>query len=644
MDRLKAALGVGTLRTHVDPSAATDWSNSGGRVAVASLLLVYAALWTVARPYRGLVHDARLYAVQTLAKIQPGIFSDDLFLRFGSQDNFTLFPLLYAPLAGAIGIEQAAALLTLVFSAMWLALGFLVARELVGARLALLSLGALIVIPGWYGAYEVFQVGEMFLSARLPAEVLAMGALLACLRRRHGLCVLLCAGSVMVHPLMAIPMIGLLMLTTVREYAGPGAARLAVLAVVLCGAMATVVMPTEPVEMYAEWLAVLETRSTFLFPALWRLVDWQEQFLVLLTLVLAARTMEATRNRQLAVCAAWVGAAGIVLAVIAAALPEHPTLLRAQPWRWMWVPCMLAILVLPALLNGLWHRGAGTPERAAGVLLASAWLLGSSGGGLVAGAALIVWFAGNRLAPNSRPWVTRGAWVTLVAVLAGVAVTSLQFAGYSFDTNRDPAWIQRTINLLGPTASSLIVVAGCWALATSGRGRSNATALTVLALAALATLGPRAARNWTEAEYSGASHAAFATWRSVIPERAEVLWTGNAIGTWLLLERRSYFSTDQLAGLLYSPRMTGELKLRAAALSPLASPGWWTMAEVGEEARPRDLTVEILSAVCEAPGLDFVVSRHDVGGAVSRVRRLGHEIEVYLYDCRNWRTGRGGTT
>jgi hypothetical protein len=90
--------------------------------------------------------------------------------------------------------------------------------------------------------------------------------------------------------------------------------------------------------------------------------------------------------------------------------------------------------------------------------------------------------------------------------------------------------------------------------------------------------------------------------------------------------------------------MTGELRTRAAALGSLASPGWWTLAEDSKEAKPKDLTAEILSAVCRAPGLDFVVSADDVGGALSSVRRPGREIDVYLYDCQSWRPDRGDST
>lgn len=644
LDRSNSAGLADESQLQENATSMTTRSTFLARLAIPSLVLLYAAIWTIARPYGGLVHDARLYGLQTLARVQPEIFGDDLFLRFGSQDNFTLFPLLYAPLAGAIGIEPAAATLTFLLSAAWLLLGFLVARELIGARLALLSLGALIVVPGWYGAYEVFRIGEMFLSARLPAEVLAIGALLAYLRRRYWPTLVLCLVSMLIHPLMAIPMIGLLILTTVYDYAGARMARLTVLVAAACAAIATILVPTESVDLYSEWVAVLETRSAFLFPKIWRLVDWQYQLLILLTLVFAARIMSGARSRSLAVCGVWLGAAGVVLAAVGGALPDHPTLLRAQPWRWMWVPCLLAIIVLPALLHGLYRHGAGTPGRAAAVLMASAWLLADSGGGLIAAVALVTWFAGARLTEQSRQLICVGAWVTLAAVLTAAALAALQFAAYPMDTNRDPLWVQRAVNFIGPTACSLAIIAACWSVATISHERSSAIALVVLAGLALATFGPRALRNWTEADYSGDSRRAFEPLRSMIPERAEVLWPGNAIGTWLLLERRSYFSPDQLAGLLYSPRMTGELRTRAAALGSLASPDWWTLADGSEEARPKDLTAEILSAVCRAPGLDFVVSNDDVGGALSSVRHPGREIDVYLYDCHSWRPDQGDST
>jgi hypothetical protein len=602
-----------------------------------SLILIYAALWTIARPYRGLVHDARLYALQTLSKVEPEIFGGDLFLRFGSQDNFSVFSALNAVLVTALGLEQATATLTFALSVAWLALGFLIARELNGARLGLLSLGALIVVPGWYGAYEVFQINEMFLSARLPAEVLAMAALLVYLLRLRWLGLALGVLSALVHPLMAIPMIGLLLLIALRELRGPGSTPAVVILVVLGATVATLLVPSESMALHSEWLAVLKTRNPFLFVGNWRFLDWQNHALVLLTLILSARALADPRARQVALCAAWVGASGVVLAAIAAALPDYPTLLRVQPWRWMWVSNLLAIILAPALLLSLWGRAVGTSERTAATLILSAWLLGSSGGGILATAAAVTCFAGSRLSQQSATLIAKGARVTLAAVVLSALVAAFQFAAFPNDTNRDPIWIQRIVNFFGPTSMSLMTVAAFWALVTTRQNRCVVAALAVASVFMLASLGPRSVRDWTAVEYSQVHHQSFEKWRSVIPEDAEVLWPGYTIATWLLLERRSYFSSDQLAGLLYSPRMTEEMGRRAAALSPLARPGWWTRSDGSKEAKPKPLSVGILLAVCKRGGPDFIVSENDVGGAVSQVRRPGREIDLYLYDCRNWR-------
>ena len=125
--------------SRLSPCVASPLPKAWQWLGVSSLLLLFAAMWTVVKPYLGLVHDARLYALQTAARLKPDIFAGDLFLRYGSQDSFTVFPLLYAPLAQTLGLEHAAAVLTFVFATAWLALGFLIAREISGARLALLG-------------------------------------------------------------------------------------------------------------------------------------------------------------------------------------------------------------------------------------------------------------------------------------------------------------------------------------------------------------------------------------------------------------------------------------------------------------------------------------------------------------------------
>ena len=49
-------------------------------------------------PYRGLFHDARLYAAQLKEHLEPGSMRADLYLRYGSQDSYSVFSLVLLPL------------------------------------------------------------------------------------------------------------------------------------------------------------------------------------------------------------------------------------------------------------------------------------------------------------------------------------------------------------------------------------------------------------------------------------------------------------------------------------------------------------------------------------------------------------------
>jgi hypothetical protein len=605
-----------------------------GWLSVTALLSVYAAVWIICRPYAGLVHDAKLYALQTLATVHPEIFAGDLFLKHGSQDSFTIFPRIYAPIAAALGIESAAAAITFCISALWLGLGFLIARNLAGTRLALLSLGLLIVIPGWYGGYQVIHIGEMYLSARLPAELIGLGAILAHLQRKPLVAFALGLVSVMLHPLMGLPVVGLLVLTTLHARFGVAVVRYAALAAVCGGAVLALAVPVSSVDTLRVWHEIVHTRSGWLFPALWRVADWQYHALVLLTLAILSRVAHDTRTRGLAFCSFWLAFAGLSLAAIAGALTEHPILLRMQPWRWMWIACLVAVLSLPLILQQLWTRGAGSLDRVSAVVLAASWLMADSVGGFLAVAAIVLVYLPEESMASYRRAMHWGAMAVLAFACFANVLPAIQYAAHPFDTNMDSLVVQRVVNAVGSGSFGLLVVAASWALAMKLRPRFAQGLFAILALTLLATMLPRGIRDWTSPKYPQAAVAALSSWRQIVPEQAEVLWLADSMYTWLLLERRNYFSQDQLAGILYSPAMTDELLRRANALTAIAKPEWWTLADVSQDAQPKELTPASLAAVCRAPGLDFVVSERSLGGAIAKAQMPQREVELYLYACK----------
>src|SRR5205085_980202 len=84
-----------------------------------ALLCVLLAANALALPYAGFSHDSRLYAAQVVERVRPGSFADDLFLRYGSQDKYSVFTPLVVPLVRVISLSPAFFLLYLASKAVY---------------------------------------------------------------------------------------------------------------------------------------------------------------------------------------------------------------------------------------------------------------------------------------------------------------------------------------------------------------------------------------------------------------------------------------------------------------------------------------------------------------------------------------------
>ncbi len=98
------------------------------------LVTAAAALWLATRPYQGIANDAQLYTLQALNALQHGHFDHDLYLRFGSQDQFTLFSAVYEPFLAAFGLSTGVLLATIAGQAVWLTGFILLLRTFTRSR------------------------------------------------------------------------------------------------------------------------------------------------------------------------------------------------------------------------------------------------------------------------------------------------------------------------------------------------------------------------------------------------------------------------------------------------------------------------------------------------------------------------------
>jgi hypothetical protein len=318
------------------------------------LLVVLNALFI---PYLGIIHDAQIYYGLVLNRIEPDLLSHDLFFQFGSQDQYSLFSPLVAPVAAAIGMKAAFFLGYLASVTLFLAaLVRLVNRLWPESPAAVVGLVFLATVEVAYGGYVPLHVIEPFLSARMPACALTIWAFAEVLDRRWmrgGLCL---AFAFAIHPLMTFP--GLLLLALValaRRWGGWAVAALGVAAALAFGGL----LAYRPLALRlfghfdSEWLALTQQTNGYQFPQEWSPAQWIWNLFALTGLLAAAgwsRRENPDRARVLTAAAA-IGAAGLFGALVFTQLP-YALLMKGQAYRWLWLPLALTP---PALLDLAWN-------------------------------------------------------------------------------------------------------------------------------------------------------------------------------------------------------------------------------------------------------------------------------------------------
>jgi hypothetical protein len=643
---MTAAADMTTQVGASDRPAAADALRRPSYLAITLLVCIYAGLWLYVTPYVGMGHDAQAYAVQGKAVGDAKQLAGDLFLAYRSQEEFTIFPSIYGWFIDTLGLDHAAALLTLTCQAAWFAAAFLVIRQLAGVRLALLALGLLLTVPGNYGGLRVFSFAEGFLTARLPAEVLSLLAIWFALKARTWLAALVVAVALALHPLMAFPAaiwIAFYSICTRNRSKLIPALSLAGIAVAVAGSY--VIGGSDPV-MDGRWLAITEFRSGFLFLTSWKALDWNYTLESLLTLTLGACVLRSESAGRVAYVTLWVAIAGLVLTAITTFIVQLDVLVQGQPWRWTWLARFFSIAMLPIIVMHMWR--AGDMARAGALLLVAGWyfvvphsstaVIMQLLGALLAFASLLFWLGRTHASQQLVRVSLLGSKFILGAVLAASVVTvwlswtiasRAQLGGEGL-----AAGIANLMKLITPSMV-IGVVAGVVTLWHWTLVRGSILALVAVVL--LAAEGPAALAQWTAQPFTGTNYDAFADWRARIPEDAEVFWGEHLQQTWFLLERRSYLTLSQVGGIVYSRSLADEIVRRALVLEPVVDPNYWIGSPTGE-IEPNPFTFEAMKEICRDPELDFVVAPTDFGFDVPSVHSPTGDYMIFLHDCSRIRS------
>jgi len=607
-----------------------------------------AALWAVTHRYKGLTGDAELYALQALARIHPGL-ATDLYLQNVSQDRFTTFSPLYAWCIDWLGLQNAALALTVLCAVWFLAAAWILARALSTRDTAFLMVALLIITAGNSGAFGVFHYSEDWLTARSLGEALIVTALACHFREAKRLGLLIAAVALVVHPLMALP--GLLLLACLWLPLRVGAIGAGLGILTALGIAYTALIDPKAANFLtvidADWLEVVRERSQFLFLQLWTTDDWKVNARPFLSLTLTALVLGDERIRKLCIAAMLVGVTGLAVGFIAGFIGPVAILLQGQAWRWVWIPCLLSVLLLaPTLLRVSRDEKCGL---VCAMLLILGWTFSLVDGAGCIALALILWLLRERVSERAAQHLRWGAAALGLIVVAWVVANSWTAAfAPSAESGRESLTIARLRNIVGLDVAAVVLVGLLFHWIRTTRSilvlALISTALAIGAALVLPGSLKQIAREGTAAEINE-----FADWRKAIAPTETVYVApqhNSATFAWFTLERPSYLSLDQSAGVIFSRATALEVKRRSQILLPMLDPDWRVLTKMnkarsGESAAKssaQPLTRERLISICKDPMLDFVVAKESIGFDPIRHAHAGGWKNWNLYDCRHVRS------
>jgi hypothetical protein len=631
------------------------WSNLGfqSKFAAFSLALMLATLWLVLHGYHGITGDGQIYAFQAFARLHSQLTAD-LYLQYTSQDQFTLFSPLYARCIGLLGLENAARLLTLLFTVWFLVSAWSFTSAVTGQDAAWLAVAFLLIVAGDYGSSGVFRILDPFLTARLPAEALIITALGCHIRGRKRLGLLLTLGALFIHPLVALPGMLLVVCLWLPVRVGVIGATGGVFATLALAVVAINVPTASQVlsVMDAQWLDVVRERSQFLFLQLWSIHDWDINAQPFISLAFTAIAVADERIRKLCAGAALVGTAGLAVAFIGGLIGPIAILVQGQAWRWVWPCVFLSAALVPFTALQVWRDEKCGPLCA--LLLVSGWTLPGFDGTACVTLALIFWLTRAHISSRSAiyfRWVSAALGTAIV-----VWILTKCWAVVSPPTppsGRAPLDVVQVQNIFALKVPAVLLGTLVW----WGSRNSRTAWVPGFISAMLATFSivifPAAFKQPRTLAAAADIHE-FADWANAIPPTSTVLVAPPPdVGAfvWFTLGRPNYLALDQSTGVIFSRATALEVRRRSQVLLPLMDPDWKILtrlraksgSERKYEAASRPLTPKNLIQVCADPQLGFVISPGNVGFDPLCHEHAGAWKDWNLYDCRKVRSALSAT-
>ena len=585
-------------------------------------------IWILFFPYAGIAHDAQLYTLQALSHVAPELYQNDIFLRFGSQDRFTFFSPVYAFLIELLGVEWAGALLTLIGHCLFISAFFLLAKQVMPYGIAVFAVGLILAFSSSYGAERVFYYIELFVTPRMLSEAFVLFSVVAWLTKKNIMAAVLLLVATLLHPLMAAAGFVFLLSSVYIAYWR----RLSLLIITTC-ALLLLAHHAQFLTRWQfddEWLGIIESRNTYLFFYYWSIDDIANALMPLVSLIIAYVLANGEVEKRLVIASLFTG----VMAVLVHGLGSdflHITLVtQGQAWRWFWLVTLVAILFLPNIILRLWQAKAA--GRTIAVTLIAAWLMRSQLFGLlVAVWALVLVIALKKNWGTVFFWAL-SKWMGLALLLLPVVLLIVvnHFHINVFFALISGSRVQDFPGIWHECALPIYLFWVCILVFVSNHNALHISVATSILLAACMVflfLG----KSWLP-DNGGVKGQYMDKLRAQIPVGEDVLTFGPPSTIWIGLQRPSYLSRIQMAGIVFSRATALEADRREKAIFLLCPS---TDMNFCKNNRNRwSQTIDDFTPFCKTASARFVLSAVALAAkGLVEVKPSNHEPSAHLYQC-----------
>lgn len=609
-----------------------------------SLILTLLALWFFTHPYRGIYHDASLYAVQALCRLFPGAYNKDLIFHYGSQDSYTIFGYIYANAIKLLGLNIAAIVMQIAGHLLWLFSAYILGRSLLKDSPVFWTFLAFAgVLSSRYGA-GMFSYEEPFLTARIYSEPTVLLGIACLVNRRDITACMFLTIAAFLHPLMAAGGIMFALIHKAYDERKWLLLPIPILLLIYLAAHFHIHPFTGLIEiMDDEWYQLTHSISSHAFLDAWG--PEHASGVLFDACILGSAFLAATGNlRRFFFTSLMTGFAGIFLTNVGTHVYRNVFMIQVQPWRALWLMHLFAYLAGAFLIFEFWRQSRFTRVLLSLYLIAWLMLPLIQFSGILAVLIFLTHLYCNKSEVElTVSWVfERLIFFTLLAIAVIWFIHWLLFAYLvSQKTAGGMSPVRFIQELLLDTKIFLILMFLYFkSLLDKTKSTKFVGALLLISLlftvVTLSMWDQRLSMN-KSIECNAMNGGLFNTKISPgsVISWPEYSWNGSSINKiWLMIGTSSYADPMQAVGIMFSREMATKYYQRTKRLELLGYFDPTSNAGRTNETISKPAFSELVH-VCSDPELDYVVLSFKYPyGIISSYYDEFYNIRYYLYDCR----------